>query len=140
MYVASKRFHSKTTFRFRSNKNSFERKVVKEDSYFRTKKRSLISLQMCCTSWMIELIVIVSAIITPPLRKLGITNLHYIDALVMFVVIPFVHLMNDEDTKIIIMEKNWYQGIRHMLGVYTSPELRRENQGIELDRIRRVQP
>ena len=26
--------------------------------------------------------------------------------------------MNDEETKGIIAEENWYQGIRHMLGIY----------------------
>ena len=88
-------------------------------------------------SWMIELIGIVSAILSP---HLGISNLHYIDAIVMFVVIPFSHLMNDEDTKIIIMEENWFQGLRHMLGLHTDPDLRRNNQDIEIDRIRRVQP
>ena len=36
----------------------------------------------------------------------------------MFVVIPFIHLLNDEDTKGIIANENWYQGLRHMLGIY----------------------
>ena len=35
-----------------------------------------------------------------------------------FVIIPIVFLMNDEETKGIIAEENWYQGIRHMLGIY----------------------
>ena len=78
-------------------------------------------------SWMIELIGIVSAILSP---HLGISNLHYIDAIVMFVVIPFAHLLNDEETKIIILQENWYQGLRHTIGVYTDPASRRKNQDI----------
>ena len=73
---------------------------------------------------MYEIIAIVSAVVTPALRKLGVQNMHYIDAIVMFVVIPFVHLTNNDDTKVIILEENWYQGIRHVLGVYKEPELR----------------
>ena len=91
-------------------------------------------------SWMFELIAIVSAVLTPSLHKLGISNLHYIDAIVMFVVIPFVHLTNDEDTKVIILQENWYQGIRHILGIYTDPALRRMNQDVEMDPIGRAQP
>ena len=75
---------------------------------------------MCFMAWMYELIAILSAFSTPYLHNLGIPNLHYPDAIIIFVVIPFVHLMNDEDTKIVILEENWYQGIRHMLGIYTN--------------------
>jgi hypothetical protein len=89
---------------------------------------------------MFEVIAIVSTVLTPSLHKLGISNLHYIDAIVMFVLIPFVHLTNDEDTKIIILEENWYQGLRHMLGVYTNPALRQSHQDIQIDRVRRGQP
>jgi len=68
--------------------------------------------------WLYELISIGSALMTPYLLKLGVPNLHFIDAIVMFLVIPFLHLMNDDETKTIICEENWYQGIRHMLGIY----------------------
>ena len=36
----------------------------------------------------------------------------------MDVIIPIVYLMNDEETKGIIAEEGWYQGIRHMMGIY----------------------
>ena len=36
----------------------------------------------------------------------------------MNVIIPIVYLMNDEETKGIIAEEGWYQGIRHMMGIY----------------------
>ena len=75
---------------------------------------------MCLMAWLYELIATLSAVTTPYLQKLGIPNLHFPDAIIMFVVIPFTHLMNDEDTKEIILEKNWYQGVRHMLGLHTT--------------------
>jgi len=68
--------------------------------------------------YLYELISTCSAVMTPYLYQLGIHNLHFIDAIVMFLVIPFLHLTNDDDTKAIICEENWYQGIRHMLGIY----------------------
>ena len=68
--------------------------------------------------WLYELLSIVSALVSPFLFKHGVSNIHYIDAIIMFLVIPFIHLMNDEDTKTIIYEENWYQGIRHMFGIY----------------------
>ena len=34
----------------------------------------------------------------------------------MFLVIPFCHLMNDEDTKTVILQRGWYQGLRYMGG------------------------
>ena len=79
---------------------------------------------MCFMAWIYELIATLSALLTPYLKKHGIPNLYYPDAIIMFVVIPFVHLMNDEDTKSIILEENWYQGLRHMLGIHTSQVLR----------------
>ena len=87
---------------------------------------------------MFELIAIVSAILTPFLQKNGFSNLHYIDALVNFVVLPVVHLTNDEDTKAIIVEENWYQGLRYMIGVYNDPESRGMQQDNERDPVRRV--
>jgi hypothetical protein len=102
----------------RDNDESYSRGVLSEESYFRGKKRSLISLQMCFMGWLYELLSTVSTLITPFLHKHGIPNVHFIDAIIMFLVIPFLHLLNDEDTKGIIFRENWYQGIRHMLGIY----------------------
>ena len=48
--------------------------------------------------------------------------LEFFQAIFRFIVIPFVHVMNDEDTKTIMTEESWYQGIRHALGVYHKPE------------------
>jgi hypothetical protein len=68
--------------------------------------------------WLFELLSIGSALITPFLHKHRIPNVHFIGAIIMFLVIPFVHLLNDDDTKVIVFEENWYQGIRQMLGIY----------------------
>ena len=69
--------------------------------------------------WLYESLGVISAVLTPFLHNLGIHNLYYPDVILMFVVIPFIHLMNDDDTKAIIADRNWYQGVRHMLGIYT---------------------
>ena len=37
----------------------------------------------------------------------------------MFVISPLVYLMNDEETKDIIANQNWYQGLKYMLGLRT---------------------
>ena len=102
----------------RSNDHSYSRGVLSEESYLRGEKRSLISLQMCFMGWLIELLSIVSSIISPFLLKHGVANVHFIDAIIMFLVIPFLHLMNDDDTKAIIYEENWY------CLLYTSPSPR----------------
>ena len=68
--------------------------------------------------WLYEILSIIFAILSPFLLKHGIPNGFFMDAIIMFLVIPLIHLMNDEDTKGIIYEESWYQGIRHMLGIY----------------------
>ena len=69
--------------------------------------------------WLYESLGILSAVLLPILHNFGFSNLHYPDIILMFVLIPFLHLMNDEETKAIIAEQNWYHGLRHMLGIYT---------------------
>ena len=67
--------------------------------------------------WLYEIVGMVTTLLSPLVVNNGLKNPHYPDAILMFVVIPFVHLMNDEETKGIIAEENWYQGVRHMLGI-----------------------
>ena len=69
-------------------------------------------------SWLYEFFAILSAALTPMLHEYGIPNLHLIDAIIMSIVIPLTHLLNDEDTKQVILEENWYQGLRHLLGLH----------------------
>lgn len=101
----------------RSNEESLARGVVSEQKYNDDKKRSIISLEICCMSWLYEFLAVVSAALTPLLHEYGIPNLHMIDAIIMSIVIPLTHLLNDEDTKEIIFEENWYQGIRYLFGL-----------------------
>ena len=105
----------------RSNKDSFVRGVVSENNYMKDKKRSIISLEICCMSWLYEFLAILSALLTPMLHEYGVPNLHLFDAVIMSIVIPLTHLLNDEDTKQVILEENWYQGIRHLLGIHVKP-------------------
>ena len=93
------------------------RGIVSYQSFERDQQRSVISLQLCCMSWVYEFISIASMVLTPLLQRHGAHNLYLIDPAMMFVVIPFIHLMNDEDTKQIILEEDWYQGIKHLLGL-----------------------
>jgi hypothetical protein len=65
---------------------------------------------------------IVAILVRPILQNRGLHNSHFADALVMFVFIPFSHLINDEETKAIIAEESWYQGLRHMIGIYKAKE------------------
>ena len=91
---------------------------MSEKKYMEDNKRSIISLEICCMSWLYEFLAIASAMFTPLLHEYGIPNLHMLDAIIMSIVIPFSHLMNDEDTKEVIFEENWYQGIRYLLGIH----------------------
>ena len=101
----------------RSNDDSFEHGVLSWRQYVDGQARSIVSLQMCYMGWSYELLANVFIVLSPTLHKYGMPNVYMVDAIVMFVVIPFVHLMNDEKTKGIISEENWYQGLRHMIGM-----------------------
>ena len=102
----------------RSNEDSHSRGVTSKKSFERNQKRSLVSLKMCVISWLIELMGGVFAVSLVSLHNLGFHNLHYPDCIIMTLIIPIVHLMNDEVTKGIIAEEGWYQGIRDLLGIY----------------------
>ena len=73
---------------------------------------------MCMISWIIELFGASLLVSLTFLRKFGFRKLHYSHCFIMNVVIPFTYLMNDENTKGIIAEENWLQGLKHMLGFY----------------------
>ena len=79
---------------------------------------------MCFMGWLYEVLATFCAAFTPLLKMYGIPNMHFPDAILMFVVIPFAHLMNDAKTKGIISEESWYQGLRDTLGIYVEPTAR----------------
>ena len=48
------------------------------------------------------------------LHELGWPGSQYFTAVIMFIVIPFVHLMNDEETKVVIHMDGWIQGVKYL--------------------------
>ena len=70
---------------------------------------------MCFMGWIFELVGTTMTFLTPTLHNLGFHNLYYPDAIVMFLVIPFFHVINEEEIKGIIAEKGWQQGFMYML-------------------------
>ena len=94
--------------------------AISVDSFLRGEKRSLISLQMCFMGCIYEILAMVAALLSALLgsqiQELDIPNIHFPDVILMFVVIPFIHLLNDEDTKGIIFDQGWIQGIKYVLG------------------------
>ena len=61
----------------------------------------------------------------------------------MFIIIPMVHLINDAETKYIILEKGWFNGIRHLLGIYETKRIKDISDGnislhdIDADQVQR---
>ena len=60
---------------------------------------------------------LLSALLGSQIQEFSIPNIHFPDVILMFVVIPFIHLLNDEDTKGIIFDQGWIQGIKYVLGI-----------------------
>ena len=101
--------------------------AISEDSFVRGEKRSLISLQMCYMGCMYEILAMVAALLSALLgsqiQEFKIPNIHFPDVILIFVVIPFVHLLNGEDIKSIIFEQGWIQGIKYVLGIYKDSKI-----------------
>ena len=107
---------------FRTHDESYSRGALSDAQYANGKKRSIISLKMCFIGCLLEALGGIFVLLFTYLHSLGLHNLHYPDCFIMNVIIPFVYLMNDEDTKGIILEESWYQGVKHMLGLYKEPQ------------------
>ena len=105
----------------RENRHSLVIGATSEDSFVRGEKRSLISLQMCFMGCIYEILAsvaaLLSALLGSQIQEFSIPNIHFPDVILMFVVIPFVHLLNDEDTKHIIFAHGWIQGIKYVLAM-----------------------
>ena len=95
---------------------SYSNGVSTQESYEYGKSRAMVSLKICVLGWSYELFANIMTAVSPSLLSLGLQHQYYIDAILMFLGIPLIHLMNDEDTKGVIVERNWYQGLRHMAG------------------------
>ena len=73
---------------------------------------------MCFWGWLYDFIALFSNVFSTVLRdNFNIPNIHIPDAMVSFVLIPFLHLMNDEETKLIIFLENWFEGIKYVFGL-----------------------
>ena len=103
---------------FRSSKISLRNGVLTKETFENDNKKRMISLKICFIAWLLELSSSLFAMLTPLFMSFGVTNRHYPDAIIMFIMIPFVHLMNDAETKAIIYDKSWYRGLRHTLGIW----------------------
>ena len=104
-------------FLFRTNDDSLARGVLTSDMHEYGNKRRMVSLKICFVSWLLEFSGVLMTLLTPTLRSLGVHYLYYFDAILMFLVIPFIHLMNDEDMKSCIIEHGWCKGILQLVGI-----------------------
>ena len=78
---------------------------------------------MCFLGWLYEILAIVAGLLSALIgyqlqQEFSIPNIHFPDVILVFVLIPFIHLLNDEDTKGIIFDEGWIQGIKFVLGIY----------------------
>ena len=102
----------------RDSKISLLNGVLSKEIYEHDNTRRTISLKICFMGWLYELAGGLFTLLSPNLKRLGLSNVYYPDAILMFIVIPFTHLMNDEETKAIIHDESWYQGVRQTLGIH----------------------
>ena len=100
----------------RNTDDSFLKGVLTEETYEYGNSRTMVSLKICFLSWLYELIGTIITAVSPKLISLGLRHIYFIDSLIMFLVIPFCHLMNDEETKGVIVERGWFQGLKQMAG------------------------
>ena len=110
-------------FQFRSDKQQLEIGVYNDEQYQQCRKKSIISLQMCFMGWLYELLDFVFIVIVGPILKFkfSFTNTYLCDVVMMFVVIPFLQILNDDDTKDIIYQESWIHGLKFMFGIYKPP-------------------
>ena len=89
--------------------------VLSKETFSNDNTKRMISLKICFMGWLYEFAGGLFTLLTPVLKNLGVPNVYYPDAILMFIIIPFTHLMNNEETKAIIYGQNWYQGLLHAL-------------------------
>ena len=114
----------------RNANGSFLKGVLTEETYEYGNSRTMVSLKICFLSWLYEFIGTIITAVSPKLISLGLRHIYFIDSFIMFLVIPFFHLMNDEETKGVIVERGWFQGLKQMAGFPNQivPQNAHENQ------------
>ena len=105
-----------TSSLYRQADESFVKGVLTAETYDHGKTRTMVSLKLCFLSWLYELFGTAVTVLSPTLHSIGIRYYYYVDAIIMFLVIPFCHLMNDDETKATIVERGWYHGVKFMVG------------------------
>ena len=100
---------------FRHDDEKYSLNIINMASYNNRTKRRMISLKICFVGWMLETLHIVFAIMAPQLYDLGMPGSQYLKVIIMFLAIPLLHLMNDDDIKSKIAENGWHHGIKHIL-------------------------
>ena len=96
---------------------SYRRGVLSEKNFKRDTNRRMVSLQHCFMGWLMEIMGSIMVTISPMLYDLGFLNVYYINVIMSFLIIPIMHLINNEETKGIVSESNWFNGLRHLLGL-----------------------
>lgn len=64
---------------------------------------------------------VLSALLGAQIQEFNIPNIHFPDAIVMSIVIPIIHLLNEESAKEMVFQSGWCQGLRYAIGRYTNP-------------------
>ena len=103
----------------RNAHDSLLKGVLTEETYEYGNSRTMVSLKICFLSWLYEFIGTIMTAVTPNLVvSFGLQHwVHFIDCIMIFLFIPFFHLLNDEETKGVIVERGWFQGLKRMAGV-----------------------
>ena len=68
-------------------------------------------MDICFVCWLFEFIGILVTVLIPTLLALGAFNVYFIDAILMFVILPSMYLINDEGIKTLITEHGYIRGI-----------------------------
>ena len=89
----------------------------------------MTSLSVCFLGWLLEVFLTVLIGLFTLLKEFGFEKdfyypyFEFFQAFFRAIVIPFVHLINEEETKTVITEENWYNGIKYALGLYRKPDV-----------------
>ena len=76
---------------------------------------------MCFLGWVIELSLTILIGIWLLLNLDPYPYFEFFNAITRAIVIPIVHVLNDEDAKTVITEESWHKGIRQALGMLRNP-------------------
>ena len=116
------------SYTLRSNIVSLRNGVYNANTYRSVEKRRTTSIGVCFFGWLMESVVTVLIGVWMLLQNLGLKNIYiypyfeFFNAIFRAILISFVHIVNDEDTKTVITDENWYTGIKHALGLYNKPD------------------